>query len=179
MKGFYVFIAVVSAVFLAACASTTSEPEAQISPSIMVTYTLNDGKDWEKISAGLQGWGDGVADFSLANEQANVRIKKQASNLWHIQLKRPLYLFEDTKYEISVEASASEPSNLSFTVQQDGGEYTTYFQRTELVGVEKKLYSYEFTMPNDEKHAAFAIMFGEGRPGVSYSLNNIKFNSTY
>ncbi|GDY26185.1 carbohydrate binding domain-containing protein [Agarivorans sp. Toyoura001] len=177
MKGFCVFVA--SAFFLAACASTTSEPEVQTSPLVMVTYTLNDGKDWEKISAGLQGWGDGVADFSLANEQANVRIKKQASNLWHIQLKRPLYLFEDIKYEISVEASASESSKLSFTVQQDGGEYATYFQRTELVGVEKKQFTYEFVMPKDEKKAAFAIMFGEGRPGVSYSLNNIKFNSTY
>ncbi|MDO6686532.1 MULTISPECIES: carbohydrate binding domain-containing protein [unclassified Agarivorans] len=177
MKGFFILVA--SAFFLAACASTTPEPEAQTSPLVMVTYTLNDGKDWEKVSAGLQGWGDGVADFSLANEQANVRIKKQASNLWHIQLKRPLYLFEDIKYEISVEASASEPSKLSFTVQQDGGEYATYFQRTELVGVEKKQFTYEFVMPKDEKKAAFAIMFGDGRPGVSYSLNNIKFNSTY
>ncbi|GDY26182.1 hypothetical protein AHAT_20720 [Agarivorans sp. Toyoura001] len=183
MKGFYVFLIAVSSSFLVACASTgTSESASeddQFAIPLMVTYTLNDGKGWNKVSAGLQGWGDGVAAFSLANEQANIRIKKKASNPWHIQIKRPVALVEDMHYELSVEASASEPSNMVIAVQQNYGEYITYFYRAELVGVESKLYTYEFTMPSDERKGTFSIMFGDGAPGVSYSLSNIKLNSTY
>ena len=183
MKGFYFFFTAVASCFLAACASTESSDSTgkndQFAIPMMVTYTLNNGKGWEKVSAGLQGWGDGVADFSLANEQANIKIKKKASNPWHVQLKRPVALLEDMKYELSVEASASEPSNMVIAVQQNYGEYITYFYRTELVGTESKLYTYEFTMPSDERKGTFSIMFGEGDSGVSYSLSDIKLNSTY
>ncbi len=175
--------AVVFSSLLVACASTNSSIEdIAYTPSgipIMVTYTLNDGKGWEKVSAGLQGWGDGVADFKVVNEQADVRIKKKATNEWNIQLKRPLFLVEDMKYEITVEASADAPSDIAFVVQKDEGDYTTYFHRREQISAQPKAFNYQFEMPNDETKAVFAITFGKGEPGVTYHLQNIKFNSVY
>ncbi|MEE1674605.1 carbohydrate binding domain-containing protein [Agarivorans aestuarii] len=179
INSLWALAAALCSMFLTGCASNGSDQEAEFSRDIMVTYTLNNGEGWKKVNAGLEGWGDGVADFTLVNEQANVQIKKLASQLWHIQLKRPLYLVEDMKYEITVEASATEPSEVAFSVQENGDDYTTYFQRTEMLGVESKHYHYEFVMPQDEKKAVFAIMFGEGQPGVSYKLSDIKFNSSY
>ncbi|GGB07782.1 carbohydrate binding domain-containing protein [Agarivorans gilvus] len=183
MKSLNFISAIAFSSLLVACASTNSSIEdIAYTPTgvpIMVTYTLNDGKDWEEVSAGLQGWGDGVAEFRVADEQADVQIKKQATNEWNIQLKRPLFLVEDMKYEISVEASADVPSDIAFVVQQDGGEYTTYFHRPERVTTQPQVFTYQFAMPNDEKNGAFAITFGKGSPGVTYHLKNIRFSSVY
>ncbi|MGY5451651.1 carbohydrate binding domain-containing protein [Agarivorans sp. MS3-6] len=183
MKRFFVLFVAISSGFLVACGSTgtsgDSSKKDQFAIPLMVTYTLNDGKGWDKVSAGTQGWGDGVGKFSLANEQANVKIRKKASNPWHIQLKRPVALVEDMHYELTVEASASQESLMVVAVQQNYGDYVTYFYRSETVSTENQVFTYDFTMPNDERKGTFSIMFGDGEEGVSYSLRNIKLNSTY
>ncbi|WP_427982347.1 carbohydrate binding domain-containing protein [Agarivorans sp.] len=183
MKRLNYISAIAFSSLLVACATTepSVKPVATSAAGIpmMVTYTLNDGKDWKQVSAGLLGWGDGVAEFKVMDEQAHVRIKQKASNEWNIQLKRPLYLLEGMRYEITVEASADAPSNIAFVVQQSEGKYETYFRQVELLSTQPETFTYQFTMPKDEINAVFAIMFGNGKPGVNFNLRNIKFTSVY
>ncbi|MGY5451652.1 carbohydrate binding domain-containing protein [Agarivorans sp. MS3-6] len=151
---------------------------ASVSQAANVDIKLDNGKKWQEVNAGVDGWGDGKGNFSFNGDTATVTVEEKASNPWHIQLKHPkVNLEKGQNYQITAEVSASAKSPLTIIVQKDSGDYATYYAEDVSVNSASQTFSFQFKMPKSDSKAAFAFFAGGADQGVTYTFKNISLKS--
>jgi endoglucanase len=130
--------------------------------------TDNDG--W---AIGLQPGSD--AALSRTNNNLNVDVKTSVKDGWHVQMtKNNLAITNKKRYQVTVKASASNPTSVTCYVAKASSPYNSYSGFTNFgFGANEKEYSFTFIM-NDPTDPVARMSFDMGLSISKITISSIK-----
>ncbi|MFP4697852.1 MAG: glycoside hydrolase family 9 protein [Eubacteriales bacterium] len=124
---------------------------------------------------GTEGWEVLVtsADAMLTEENGELKCEIFDVGLkeWHVQgFQDDIKLLEGRRYEFSLDMRSTAPREVELRIQENGGEYTGYFEESNLpITTEMETYTFEFVMDYESDPYA-RLAFNIGNIGDSKSI---------
>lgn len=126
---------------------------------------------------GLEGWWETTNGAAVVDGRACLIVPDGTVHPWDVQFGQVEFpIVEGNRYRIETVMTAEPPTAFWLTVQEFGGDYSTYFSETEVVDGTLRSSVFEFTASGDEESAAIATQFG-GQPGSLVCID--RFSMTH
>ncbi len=95
------------------------------------------------------GEGGAVGDYGVEDGEFKIEITELGNETWAIQFAQFLKLTPGD-YKISFEARADEPRDIIAMVQEDGGAWTVYGEKTAKLGTEMQEYTFDVSLEEED-----------------------------
>ncbi len=121
--------------------------------------------------------GDSDYSMDVVSEELFIDITNGGTENYHVQLTQPLSIQEGMFYNVSFLARADLQRNLSVSIGESGGSYTSYGSDTFVLTTSMVQYDFTFSMPYDTNDFA-RIEINMGLEDVSLYLDNFSIMET-
>ena len=104
---------------------------------------------------------------------AVIEVQEPGIEVWDFMIYQPYTLIKDHTYEISFMADAFEATEITVSIQTQGGDWLAHIWQSVLIDGLKMYGPYTLTAPEDIPRAQFRLMFG-GRSSCVVFVDAVK-----